>query len=204
MIQSNRNTGLFPKSTEILGTLGFTPLEQNYFLSGGKIHAWTGPMNDIHSPVYFFKEDKHEKIRLGSVPIFSASQAIDVLQDAVNAWDLGRGEWPVMRVKDRIKAVEHFLELYKKQREKVVRWLMLEIGKNRSESEQEFDRTSDYISDTINSVKQLDRDSSNLELNSGNTARISAGLLKITLAFSDFEEVCVPKFSTICIPNLDE
>jgi len=197
MIESNQNTGLFPKSTEILGTLGFSPLEQNYFLSGGKIHVWNGPMHDIHSPVYIFQEDKHQKIRLGSVPIFSASQAIDVLQDAVNAWDLGRGEWPVMRVKDRIKAVEHFLELYKKQREKVVKWLMLEIGKNRSESEQEFDRTSDYISDTINSVKQLDRDSSNLELNSGIYAQIRRGPLGVVLCMAPYNYPLNESFATL-------
>jgi glyceraldehyde-3-phosphate dehydrogenase (NADP+) len=197
MIESNRNTGLFPKSTEILGTLGFSPLEQNYFLSGGKIHVWNGSMHDIHSPVYLFHEDKHEKIRLGSVPNFSGAQALDILQDAVNAWDLGRGEWPVMRVKDRIKAVEHFLELYKKQRNNVVRWLMLEIGKNRSESEQEFDRTSDYINDTINSVKQLDRDSSNLELNSGIYAQIRRGPLGVVLCMAPYNYPLNESFATL-------
>lgn len=197
MIQTNRNTGLFPQSAADLGTLGFSPLEQHYYLSGGKIHPWNGLTQEVHSPVYLFDESGNHKLRLGSVPVFSGDHALTILQDAVNAWNLGRGEWPVMRVRERIKAVEHFLELYKLQREEIVKWLMLEIGKNRSESEQEFDRTSDYIADTIEAVKQLDRDSSNLELNSGIYAQIRRGPLGVVLCMAPYNYPLNESFATL-------
>lgn len=197
MIQTNRNTGLFPHSAADLGTLGFSPLEQHYYLSGGKIHPWNGLTQEVHSPVYLFDESGNHKLRLGSVPVFSGDHALTILQDAVDAWNLGRGEWPVMRVRDRIKAVEQFLELYKLQREEIVKWLMLEIGKNRSESEQEFDRTSDYIADTIEAVKQLDRDSSNLELNSGIYAQIRRGPLGVVLCMAPYNYPLNESFATL-------
>ena len=41
---------------------------------------------------------------------------------------------------------------------------MWEIGKNLKDSQKEFDRTCDYITDTINALKELDRRSSRFEL----------------------------------------
>lgn len=43
-------------------------------------------------------------------------------------------------------------------REEVVQLLMWEIGKNRADSEKEFDRTVAYIYDTINALKELDEE----------------------------------------------
>jgi acyl-CoA reductase-like NAD-dependent aldehyde dehydrogenase len=52
----------------------------------------------------------------------------------------------------------------REQRDAVVKLLMWEIGKNLKDSEKEFDRTCDYITDTINALKELDRRSSRFEL----------------------------------------
>lgn len=197
MIHTDRNTGLFPYSAEILETLGFEPLEQRYYLSGGAIQPWEGQVQDVYSPIYLFSDANPERLRLGSVPVFPASKALEVLQDAVNAWNLGRGVWPVMRVKDRIVAVQHFLKLFLQQRDAVVQWLMLEIGKNRSESENEFDRTAEYIVDTIEAVKQLDRDSSKLELTSGIYAQIRRGPLGVVLCMAPYNYPLNESFATL-------
>jgi glyceraldehyde-3-phosphate dehydrogenase (NADP+) len=77
----------------------------------------------------------------------------------LSAFDKGKGEWPTMKVADRIACMERFVTLMKQQRDKVVKLLMWEIGKNHKDSEKEFDRTVDYIVDTINEYKDIDRDS---------------------------------------------
>ena len=55
-------------------------------------------------------------------------------------------------MKERPEATARFVEEMVAVREQVVRMLMWEIGKSRSESENEFDRTVDYINATIASA----------------------------------------------------
>jgi glyceraldehyde-3-phosphate dehydrogenase (NADP+) len=124
-----------------------------------------------------------------------------VLHNAQQAWDLGRGEWPVMRVRDRIKAVENFLHRFNETREQVVVWMMLEIGKNRADAEFEFDRTTEYISDTIEAVKKLDRECSNLEHESGILAQIRRGPLGVVLCMGPYNYPLNESFATL-IPAL--
>ena len=49
---------------------------------------------------------------------------------------------------------------------------MMEIGKNLKDAEKEFDRTIDYIIDTIEALKNLDRTSSRLQKEQGIYAQI--------------------------------
>ncbi|MNT12743.1 hypothetical protein D3C72_1476850 [compost metagenome] len=68
---------------------------------------------------------------------------------------------------ERIQRVEIFLTRMREQREVVVKLLMWEIGKNLKDAEKEFDRTCDYIVDTIHELKDLDRRSSRFVLDQG-------------------------------------
>ena len=86
-------------------------------------------------------------------------KALDV---AVRAHDLGKGEWPMMSVADRISHVETFLARMREKRSEVVKLLMWEIGKPLKDSEKEFDRTCDYIVDTIKALKDIDRHSAKI------------------------------------------
>jgi glyceraldehyde-3-phosphate dehydrogenase (NADP+) len=95
-----------------------------------------------------------------------------VLNSALEAYNLGRGEWPTMKVADRISAIDNFLQRMKFHRTAIVRWLMFEIGKNHTDSEAEFDRTVEYIMDTIAAVKSLDRDTAKIELHQGIYAQV--------------------------------
>jgi glyceraldehyde-3-phosphate dehydrogenase (NADP+) len=49
---------------------------------------------------------------------------------------------------------------------------MLEIGKNKKDSEKEFDRTVEYIIDTIEALKELDRASSKFTISQGVVAQV--------------------------------
>ncbi|WP_159300695.1 aldehyde dehydrogenase family protein, partial [Klebsiella pneumoniae] len=86
---------------------------------------------------------------------------------AVAAYNKGQGLWPTMKVVDRIACMEKFVEQMKTKRDEIVKLLMWEIGKNLTDSQKEFDRTVEYIYDTIEDYTQMDRDSAKFEKHGG-------------------------------------
>ncbi len=196
MTESRVNQGLFPASDEVLSSLGFRPLEQRYYLCGGEILPWSGAQQSVYSAIYR-TQPQPERIRLGSVPQLSATEALQVLDAALKSWDLGRGDWATMRTRDRIAAVQHFLKLFSLQKEKIVTLLMLEIGKNRSESESEFERTEQYIADTIEALKEIDRDAGKIELHQGIYAQIRRGPLGVVLCMAPYNYPLNESFATL-------
>src|SRR5476649_214799 len=106
-----------------------------------------------------------------------------------------------MRVVDRIQHVEAFLKRMREQREAVVKLLMWEIGKNLKDSEKEFDRTCDYIRDTITALKELDRNSSRFALAPGFIAQIRRSPLGVVLCMGPFNYPLNETFTTL-IPAL--
>ncbi|MEK1910979.1 MAG: aldehyde dehydrogenase family protein, partial [Pseudomonas chlororaphis] len=139
-------------------------VEQREYLVDGQLQTWNGPLALVRSPVYLATAHGDEQVILGSTPLLDADTALTALDAAVRAYDRGQGAWPTMRVAERIQHVEAFLGRMREQRSAVVKLLMWEIGKNLKDSEKEFDRTCDYIVDTINALKELDRRSSRFEL----------------------------------------
>ncbi|MBP6335924.1 MAG: NADP-dependent glyceraldehyde-3-phosphate dehydrogenase, partial [Bacteroidia bacterium] len=89
----------------------------------------------------------------------------------------------------------------KEKRDEVVQMLMWEIGKSFSDSQKEFDRTIDYINDTIESLKTLDRDSSRIQKVQGVYAQIRRGPLGVVLCMGPYN---YPLNETYCnlIPAL--
>jgi glyceraldehyde-3-phosphate dehydrogenase (NADP+) len=57
----------------------------------------------------------------------------------------------------RIERVQDFALRMKGQREPVVRLMMREIGTSLADAGREFDRTTEYLDDTIDALKDLDR-----------------------------------------------
>ena len=106
-----------------------------------------------------------------------------------------------MRVADRIHHVETFLKLMREQRDAVVTLLMWEIGKNLKDSQKEFDRTCDYIVDTINALKELDRRSSRFELEQDTLGQIRRVPLGVTLCMGPYNYPLNETFTTL-IPAL--
>lgn len=82
--------------------------------------------------------------------------------------------------------MEKFVKQMESQREVVVKLLMWEIGKTLGDSQKEFDRTVEYIYDTIEEYKQLDRDSAKFSKRDGVYAHIRRGPLGVVLCLGPY------------------
>ncbi len=177
------------------------PIEQREYLVNGALRRWEGPLATVRSPVFLATEQGDEQVVLGSTPLLDAEAALEALDAAVAAYDHGRGLWPTLRVAERIQYVEGFLARMREQRDSVVRLLMWEIGKNLKDSEKEFDRTCDYIVDTIQALKELDRRSSRFELEQGTLGQIRRVPLGVALCMGPYNYPLNETFTTL-IPAL--
>lgn len=177
------------------------PIEQRDYLVNGELVRWGGPLASVRSPIFLATEQGDQQVVLGSTPLLDADAALVALDAAVAAYDHGQGAWPTMRVAERIQHVEAFLLRMREQREAVVKLLMWEIGKNLKDSEKEFDRTCDYIVDTIEALKELDRRSSRFELEQGTLGQIRRVPLGVALCMGPFNYPLNETFTTL-IPAL--
>ena len=176
-------------------------LEQREYLINGKLRTWSGALNPVSSPVFIKDGSNYSQKVIGSTPLLTKHEALDALDAAVAAYDLGQGEWPTMSVLDRISHVEVFLGKMKEKRTEVVKLLMWEIGKPLKDSEKEFDRTCDYIVDTIRALKELDRSSAKLSEDQGFMAQIRRVPLGVALCMGPFNYPLNETFTTL-IPAL--
>jgi len=122
--------------------------------------------------------------------------AMEALDSANDAFSNGTGAWPTMRVEERIKCVEKFAELMRLKREEVVNFIMWEIGKTLPDAQKEFDRTVDYIYDTIEELKDLDRNCAHVKLHSEVYAQIRRGPLGVVLCLGPYN---YPLNETFCL-----
>jgi glyceraldehyde-3-phosphate dehydrogenase (NADP+) len=159
-------------------------VEQKTYLVNGEIKEWSGKMTDVYSTIS--STDNYQPTLLGSVPELTKTEALEALDAASSAYNNGQGEWPTMKVGDRIACMEKFAEQMKTKRDIVVKYLMWEIGKNLPDSEKEFDRTVDYIYDTIDDYKQIDRNSAKFQKHSGVYAHIRRGPIGVVLCLGPY------------------
>ncbi len=193
----------FPSMDEIPEQYKITsPIEQKVYLMDGELVEWTGETEDVLSPV-FIKNEKGEyhSFRIGSQPVMDKAATLKVLDAALKAYDNGRGEWPTMRVRQRIEHLSTFTRRMKEKRTEVVRLLMWEIGKSLGDSEKEFDRTIEYIQDTIDALKNLDRECSRIQNSGGIYAQIRRGPLGVVLCMGPYNYPLNETFTTL-IPAL--
>ena len=193
---------LFPSQDEIPENFRFPKsVEQKEYLINGEILKWTGPVKDVFSPVFENKNGELKQVRLGSQPILDRTVALKVLDAAIASYDNGRGVWATMSIKNRIEHMVNFTKRMKEKRSEVVNMIMWEIGKSFVDSQKEFDRTIDYIQDTIEALKNLDRDSSRIQKVQGVYAQIRRGPLGVVLCMGPYN---YPLNETYCnlIPAL--
>jgi glyceraldehyde-3-phosphate dehydrogenase (NADP+) len=176
------------------------PYHQVEYLIDGEIRTWNGDMNQVNSPIFYNKEGEFSNI-IGSYPLMDTETALLALESAVNAYKNGTGEWPKMGLENRINCMLEFVRLMKLERTKIVHLLMWEIGKTQKDSEKEFDRTIDYILDTIQALKELDRNSSRLTIEQGIIAQIKRSPLGVVLCMGPFNYPLNETFTTL-IPAL--
>ncbi len=188
---------IFPADADIPEEARFTPLEQKEYLANGKIKNWTGPRREVLSPVSLVAKKGAERVRLGSYPLMTEKEALEALDAAVKAYDEGRGLWPTLGVEGRIAHMEEFVYRMKEQRASVVSLLMWEIGKSLEDSGKEFDRTVEYIVDTINALKDLDRASSRMTVAQGIIAQIKRAPLGVVLCMGPYNYPLNETFTTL-------
>ena len=175
------------------------PIFQNTFLINGDLKEWHGATTSVYSTISSTAE--YEPTFLGTVPSMGESEALDALNSCVNAYDNGQGFWPTMKVIDKIKCLQNFVLEMKKTRDTVVKLLMWEIGKSLADSQKEFDRTVDYILDTIEEYKILDRNSAKFIKNQDINAMIRRGPLGVVLCLGPYNYPLNETF-TLLIPAI--
>jgi len=177
------------------------PIDQKEYLCDGDIKNWAGPQQDVLSPICQSVNGKVQQKRIGSYPLLTEEQAMETLSAACRAYDRGRGAWPTMSVEERIAHVKGFACRMKERRDDVVKLLMWEIGKTLPDAQKEFDRTVDYITDTIDALKDLDRVSSRFVIEQGMIGQIRRAPLGVVLCMGPFNYPLNETFTTL-IPAL--
>ena len=197
-----RISTIFPDLQEIPETFRvMAPVVQRDYLINGELRGFNGPTEEVFSPIWLKSVPGLKQFGIGSFPLMTEAEALSVLDAAVAAYDNGRGVWPTMTVGQRIKHVLDFASRMKQQRTEVVRLLMWEIGKTLKDAEKEFDRTVNYIVDTVDALKDLDRISSRFILHEGIIGQIRRAPLGVTLCMGPYNYPLNESLTTL-IPAL--
>lgn len=183
----------FPRVPKIRGRI----------LIGGKIQSEGFEMKKVVSNSWIdgVSREADGGTLLGETPHIGAEKFMEAIDAASAAWGKGRGDWPTARMEERVSAIANFRDRMLQQREIVCRLLMWEIGKTWTDAQAEFDRTIQYINDTIEEVKQLDRESSRFQFSGGILAQIRRAPLGVTLCMGPFNYPLNETFTTL-IPAL--
>ena len=169
----------------------------NQYLIDGELKTWKGNMADVYSTIRTENEiGEMVPTLLGSVPDMETEPALQALESAKKAFDRGKGQWPTMRVRERLNCLERFADKMKLHREEIVKLLMWEIGKTLNDSQKEFDRTVDYIYDTVDAYKKLDQKSAKFEKEGGIHAHIRRSPLGVVLCLGPYN---YPLNETFCL-----
>jgi glyceraldehyde-3-phosphate dehydrogenase (NADP+) len=197
-----RPAEVFPDSAEqIPASAAVAYCDADRYLIDGQIRRWTEPRREVLSPVCINGPGGPAAHRLGCYPLMTVEAAREALAAARRAYNHGCGAWPTMSVADRIHHVEAFVPRMAAMRDEVVRLLMWEIGKTLPDARKEFDRTVEYVRDTIEALKELDRTSSRFALEQGFVAQIRRSPLGVVLCMGPYNYPLNETFTTL-IPAL--
>ena len=174
-------------------------LNQDTYLVNGELKKWEGQTTPIFSTIS--STEVYSPTILGSVPFMGKNEGLEAVNAADAAYNNGQGLWPTMKVSDRIKCMSNFVTQMKATRSEVVKFLMWEIGKSLGDSEKEFDRTVEYIYDTIEDYKLLDRNSARFTKSQGVNAMVRRGPLGVVLCLGPYNYPLNETFSLL-IPAL--
>lgn len=197
---------LFPTLDKVPAAFDFAPggglfEDGHHYLVNGEVRRWSGHTEEVVSPICIRDGEQLTRRSMGRGAQLSKEESLAALAAASHAYDRGRGAWPTMRVQERIERVAAFVDAMRKQREGVVRLLMWEIGKTQPDSEKEFDRTVEYLNDTVEALKQMERSASSFSRHQGIMAQIRRAPLGPTLCMGPFNYPLNETFTTM-IPAL--
>ncbi|NTX47016.1 NADP-dependent glyceraldehyde-3-phosphate dehydrogenase [Burkholderia cepacia] len=179
-----------------------SPIHQRVSLVDGELRPWDGATKTVLSPVCVRQADGSvEQVEIGSYPVMGEPESDAALDAAVRAYDSGRGEWPTMKVEQRIACMQDFIKRMVAQRERVVNLIMWEIGKSLADSQKEFDRTVTYMAQTIDALKELDNANSRFVIAEGTIGQIRRTPLGVVLCMGPYNYPLNETFATL-IPAL--
>ncbi len=202
MFDEEKIKELFPREERIPYEFKLTqPIKQDEYLINGEMLLWKGRKRKVFSPI-LIKDNKGLKKKLiGYYPLLTKKEAMTALFSAVKAYDNGRGFWPCLSVIERIKYIEKFLFLIKEKKKEIILLMMWEIGKSLHESLKEFERTIDYIQNTIYALKDIEQASSRFVIEQGIIGQIRRAPLGVVLCTGPYNYPLNETFSTL-IPAL--
>lgn len=193
---------VFPSEDEIPSDFMLPEeVNQREFLCDGEMITWHGEVNDVYSPICVKSAEGINRKRIGSYPLATVEESQKALDAAVKAYDYGKGEWPSMSVEQRIECLENFTQKMIAKKDIVVKLIMWEIGKSFADSNKEFDRTVEYMYDTIQELKDIDRESSRFQIEQGIIAQVRRAPLGVVLCMGPFNYPLNETFTTL-IPAL--
>ncbi|GBH23496.1 NADP-dependent glyceraldehyde-3-phosphate dehydrogenase [Burkholderia vietnamiensis] len=194
---------LFPAHQDIPAEFRLAaPIHQRVSLVDGELRAWDGATKTVLSPVCVREADGSvAQLEIGSYPVMGETESDAALDAAGRAYDSGRGEWPTMKVEQRIACMQDFIRRMVAQRERVVNLIMWEIGKSLADSQKEFDRTVTYMTQTIDALKELDNANSRFVIAEGTIGQIRRTPLGVVLCMGPYNYPLNETFATL-IPAL--
>lgn len=167
------------------------------YLIDGAIGRWEGATEDVFAPMGKVNaEGRIERVYLGSSPLLDEAKGLEALEAARQAYANGRGLWPTAAPGFRLRAIERFVAQMKEMREEVSSLIMWEIAKNRSAAYKEFDRTVQYIEDTLEEYKKMNRQGSHVNAKDGIFSQIRRGPLGVVLCLGPYN---YPLNETFCL-----
>ncbi len=202
MVLIEKIKNVFPRASDIpQALLKDIPCIQTGYLINGEIRNWDGPRQEVRSPVRVAGDNGLNPFCIGEYPMLTEAEAFQALDAAIAAYDHGQGMWPTLSVAERIDHMEQFVFRMIEVKDHVVRFLMWEIGKSLQDSKKEFDRTIQYVNDTLAALKDLDRISSRFTIQEGIIGQIRRAPMGVVLCMGPFNYPLNETFTTL-IPAL--
>lgn len=179
-----------------------SPIHQRVSLVDGELVEWDGACKTVLSPICATQPDGSvQQVEIGSYPVMGDTESEAALDAAVRAWDSGRGQWPTMAVAQRIACMQDFIRRMVAARHQIVNLIMWEIGKSLADSQKEFDRTVEYMTATIEALKEQDNGNSRFVIAEGTIGQIRRTPLGVVLCMGPYNYPLNETFATL-IPAL--
>lgn len=124
----------------------------------GRPETWTGATTDVVSAIP--RRDANNNLVphvIGKIAQMGAAEAKQALETAKASWK--KGEWKNKTLTERSEDLKQALNKVQHHRDEIVSLLMHEIGKSKADAESEFDRTLEYMRDTLATAKIMDQES---------------------------------------------
>ncbi|MGV8087132.1 MAG: aldehyde dehydrogenase family protein [Candidatus Woesearchaeota archaeon] len=201
---NNFDKNIFPKENEIPEQYRISPMHQKQYLVNGELREWTGPTQEVLSPIMIRDDNGNLKQKvLGSYPMLTGKESMEALNASKIAYGAdksGKKFWSNFPVEQRIEHMQTFIQNIKEVRTPIVNYLMWEIAKTYTDSCKEFDRTITYMVDTIDELKVMTQKST-WQKSDGIHAKIGKTSLGSALVMGPYNYPLNETYTTF-VPNI--